>query len=90
LLSFAEENQRSTLWRIGYFACCGLVLIPAALLEFRYFVVPFFLLALNVRSSVRQAQIDTVLYLAINAITLYLFLYCPFTWPNGELCRFMW
>ena len=32
------------------------------------------------------------MYCALNALTLYLFLYRPFTWPSepGALQRFMW
>ena len=64
-----------------------LVLIPSPLLEFRYFILPFVMLRLHVveyaGSSVRKLAAESLVYLAVNALTLYVFLYRPFT-QNGD------
>ena len=39
-----------------------------------------------------QAQLLTsiAIFAAMNAATIYMFLYRPFAWPDGSLARFMW
>ncbi|ELR24476.1 asparagine-linked glycosylase, putative [Acanthamoeba castellanii str. Neff] len=41
----------SPLWRLAYFACTAVVLVPASLLEFRYFIIPFLFLLLHTMPS---------------------------------------
>ena len=69
-----------------YWLAVALVLIPSPLLEFRYFILPFVMLRVHVveyaGSSVRKLAVESLVYLAVNAIALYVFLYRPFV--NGD------
>jgi len=79
------------MWKVLYFICVSAVLIPAALLEFRYFIVPFLILALQIKpDSYLRTCGDLVVYGAINIVTIYIFTFRPFTWFDGEIARFMW
>ncbi len=67
------------------------VLIPAHLIEFRYFTVPFYLTFLHMRTPSTFALAAIVaLFAAANAATVYLFLARPFAWADGSIDRFIW
>jgi alpha-1,2-glucosyltransferase len=68
------------------------VLIPARLIEPRYFTVPWMLLQLHAGFGSSRAHVLAPLYLFafVNAATLYLFLCRSYTWPDGSTARFMW
>lgn len=40
--------------------------------------------------SVRQLLAMCMMFIAINAATMTLFLYHPFEWADGSVARFMW
>jgi len=84
--------RRHLLWCIGYVLSVSALLVPTALLEFRYYIVPYIIFRINIPvASLRQLISEISLYASINALTLYIFLYRPFRW-NSEvsLQRFMW
>ena len=57
----------------------------------RYFTVPFVLLALHMRPpGAWQLAAMGAAYAAVDAATVYMFLFRPFTWPDGSVARFMW
>jgi alpha-1,2-glucosyltransferase len=57
----------------------------------RYFTVPFVLLALHMRPPAPwQLAATGAAYAAVDAATVYVFLFRPFTWPDGSVARFMW
>ncbi|KAL4440524.1 hypothetical protein ABPG75_003525 [Micractinium tetrahymenae] len=86
----ALSHRRST-WVLGLAGAAAVVLVPAHLVEFRYFTVPFYLFFLHMRTPSPAALAATVaLFAAVNAATIYLFLARPFTWPDGSTARFMW
>lgn len=67
------------------------VLIPAHLIEFRYFTVPFFLAFLHMRTpSTASLAAIVASFAAANAATIYLFLARPFAWVDGSVARFIW
>ncbi|PRW39235.1 Dol-P-Glc:Glc(2)Man(9) c(2)-PP-Dol alpha-1,2-glucosyltransferase [Chlorella sorokiniana] len=67
------------------------VLIPAHLIEFRYFTVPFYLTFLHMRTpSTASLAAIVALFAAANAATIYLFLARPFAWADGSVARFIW
>lgn len=87
--------------------CCAAVsVVLQELIECRYFIVPFVLVRLELhslawpekpsaqrlKSALWPTLCELVLYLAVDAGTLYLFLYRPFRWTNDpkRLQRFMW
>ena len=84
--------HRHFLWCIGYVVSVTALLVPATLLEFRYYIVPYIIFRLNIpAASLRQLVAEICIYAAINMLTLYIFLHRPFRW-NSEvsLQRFMW
>jgi len=84
--------RRHCLWCIGYVLSVTALLVPATLLEFRYYIVPYIIFRLNVSVvSLRHLVAEVSMYAVINALTIYIFLHRPFQW-NSEipLQRFMW
>lgn len=78
--------------------CTASVLVPAHLVEFRYFTIPWYLHLLRPGSvlyeSSRRAALLKLLtlfgYLLLNAATMHLFLNKSFRWSDGSVARFMW
>ena len=85
-------RQQNFLWKLIYFVCVSVNLVPQMLLEFRYFIVPYIFFRLHSGfTSYVQVVLEFGLYAAVNAATLYLFMEKPFTWPNETgLQRFLW
>ncbi|KAF2278056.1 alpha-1,2 glucosyltransferas-like protein alg10 [Westerdykella ornata] len=86
-----------------WLAATSLSVVSAPLVEPRYFIVPWTIWRLHVprvtpagRKSRAPLDVtlilETVWYLAVNAITGYLFLYRGFSWPSepGKVQRFMY
>ncbi|KAI9308626.1 alpha-2-glucosyltransferase Alg10 [Cunninghamella echinulata] len=84
----------SILWMFGYIMTLILTLVPSPLLEFRYFILPLLFYCLHIPPPKNNLRIliTFVFYTAINSITLYIFLYHPFLWPQepNQSQRFMW
>ena len=80
------------LLRVVIVICTFVVLIPAHLVEFRYYTIPFFLhfFAAAGRASTNSMWLTTLAYLAVNTVTIYVFLFREFVWPDGSVARFMW
>ncbi|CAI5728393.1 unnamed protein product [Peronospora destructor] len=84
-------RRRSPLWRFVYTLAVCLVLIPSPLVELRYYCVPFAILHLNTSNqSAFHLWIVIAVCMAVNALTLYIFLYHPYSWVDGSTARFMW
>lgn len=75
-----------------FFLSCSISLIPQSLLEFRYFVIPFLIWRLNVRTvSWKQYLLEMASNVVINFATIYLFVRHTFRWESEEgFQRFMW
>jgi alpha-1,2-glucosyltransferase len=83
--------HRSPLWLLLLAGASCAVLVPAHLLEPRYFTIPFYLTFLHMRSPSTAALAAIVAgFAAVNAATIFLFLAAPFAWPDGSVARFMW
>jgi len=92
--SIARCLRKSDLiFKLVFPVCLAASLVPQALLEFRYFIVPFLLVRLQVRpSSFVKLFVELIFLLLVNTAVFYLFLYKPFKWDNApnEWQRFMW
>jgi alpha-1,2-glucosyltransferase len=80
-------------FKLAFPFCVMVNLTPQYLLEFRYFVIPFIIYRLQVRpQSWLHLILELIMFLTVNALTLYLFLFKPFEWPHepGVIQRFMW
>lgn len=79
------------IYSFGFWTCAAATLLPAGLLEFRYFTVPALLFAVHLKPprwywSVLQVACFT----AVNSATVYMFTERPFLWPDSSAARFMW
>ena len=72
--------------------CTFVSIVPQKLLELRYFIVPFVIWRLNIApTNPAVLSLEVLLYTAVNAFTLYMFVFNTFKWPqNSELQRIMW
>ena len=57
----------------------------------RYFTIPFMMLVLHMKPApLPQLYLTIPNYVMLNAMTLYVYLFCPFTGVDGSEARFMW
>jgi alpha-1,2-glucosyltransferase len=89
--------NNSLLWCIGLVICTSLVLVPAHLVEFRYFTVPCFLWQIHMltadsftTSSNIYRIVTIILHVTINSVVMWVFLYRTFQAPDGSIGRFMY
>ncbi|KAJ3415914.1 glucosyltransferase [Chytridiales sp. JEL 0842] len=89
----AEFGKRqSSLWILMFVICTAATLVPSPLLEFRYFVIPFFLYRLHLAQPTTNALMwEAVLHILVNAVAFGLFVGKPFRWSHvpDEIQRFM-
>ncbi|XP_048320353.2 dol-P-Glc:Glc(2)Man(9)GlcNAc(2)-PP-Dol alpha-1,2-glucosyltransferase isoform X2 [Ziziphus jujuba] len=80
------------IWVLAFFLATTAVLVPAPLIEFRYFTIPFFFLMLHSHVDDYQSWfLMGLLYIAINVFTMMMFLYRPFHWDHEPgIQRFIW
>lgn len=85
-------QQQNGVWKIMFWICVSVNLIPQMLLEFRYFIIPYLIFRIHMKmGSYFQMVLEILMNLAINAATLYLFIEKPFKWDNSnDWQRFMW
>ncbi|CAI0400353.1 unnamed protein product [Linum tenue] len=82
---------RPRVWVLAYFLATAAVLVPAPLIELRYYTLPFFFLMLHSSISYRSLMLMGLVYTAINAFTMTMFLFRPFQWSHEPgLQRFIW
>jgi len=85
------ERKRLIMWGIFMFMALCAVLLPASLIEFRYYIIPCILLGLHFTVPSRTAlTLELLCNIAVNAVTLYVFMWRPFIAPDGSVGRFMW
>nr|CDS26989.1 hypothetical transcript [Hymenolepis microstoma] len=80
---------------LGFLIATALAIVPAGLVEPRYFITPFIIWRLlkSSRSNESRAFIGEIfINFGINFATIYLFLYYPFKWISQPFTwqRFMW
>lgn len=91
--NFADSFKlRSLFWNLAFLSCLLAATVPQKLLEFRYFIVPYLLYRLHMPlPSLPRLLLEFLLYTAVNAATLYIFITKTFHWPDStETQRFMW
>uniref|UniRef100_A0A1D1Z5J7 Dol-P-Glc:Glc(2)Man(9)GlcNAc(2)-PP-Dol alpha-1,2-glucosyltransferase n=1 Tax=Anthurium amnicola TaxID=1678845 RepID=A0A1D1Z5J7_9ARAE len=85
-------KSKGKIWALLFFLACTAVLIPAPLIEFRYYTIPiiFFILNSQIDDNIYWLLI-AVLFLAVNFFTMLMFLLRPFHWPHEPgIQRFIW
>lgn len=85
-------SHKSQLWKLTFLFCLVVALFPQQLLEFRYFIIPYIILRLNISvNNWFQLLGETFVYIFINIIALYIFFYKTFYWQGSEdVQRIMW
>ncbi|KAI5061905.1 hypothetical protein GOP47_0022444 [Adiantum capillus-veneris] len=82
------ERKEKKLWRLVFFGAVAAVLVPTPLIEFRYYTVPLYIIALHTPLRTPKDCLSWVLiflqYSLVNLVTMYVFLYRPFYSPNEE------
>ena len=89
---FYALNHQNIVWKLSYFICLLVNLVPSMLFELRYFIIPYLIWRLNMpMPSHLTLFFEILVNLVINAATLYLFMEKPFQWDHDSLLqRFMW
>lgn len=90
-LSSVGRTQRK-IWVLVYFLATAATLVPAPLIEFRYYTIPFYFLILHSdNTDNRHWLLMGVLYMSLNIFTLMMFLFRPFHWDHEPgIQRFIW
>ena len=85
-------GHQSEFWQLVYFVCTSAVVVPQRLIEFRYFVVPYLIFRLHMPlQSYWKVSLELLVYSAVNAFTLYMYMFKPFVWGHEPgVQRFMW
>ena len=91
LISTLAEAQ-SIAWILLYSVSVLMVLVPAPLIEFRYYIIPYLIASINSKKRTRYIWMEIIMYIIVNAGTIYVFLQHPFQWNQdpGSKQRFMW
>ena len=85
-------KSQTRLWVLSFVLSVALALIPAPLVEFRYYTIPLVILVLHspVISNVKLLALG-FLYAAVDFFTLAMFLFRPFQWQHEPgTQRFIW
>ncbi|XP_008791275.2 dol-P-Glc:Glc(2)Man(9)GlcNAc(2)-PP-Dol alpha-1,2-glucosyltransferase isoform X2 [Phoenix dactylifera] len=85
-------KAQNRIWVFSFFISCALVLIPAPLIEFRYYTIPFYFLILHSQVTDYDQWLTVgTLYVAVNIFTMTMFLFRPFHWDHEPgTQRFIW
>ncbi|XP_050214369.1 dol-P-Glc:Glc(2)Man(9)GlcNAc(2)-PP-Dol alpha-1,2-glucosyltransferase isoform X2 [Mercurialis annua] len=91
IFSILVKGRQRT-WVLAYFLATAAVLVPAPLIEFRYYTIPFFFLMLHSRiDDNRSLILIGLMYAVINTFTMTMFLFRPFYWSHEPgVQRFIW
>ena len=79
-------------FQLGYSFCLFASIVPQSLLEFRYFIIPYMILRLQVlKPEIWQLLSEMVLYMLVNASTILIYSLKTIKWPDmDEPQRFLW
>jgi alpha-1,2-glucosyltransferase len=89
------SRSQSTLFVLGLVVCTAATIVPSPLLEFRYFILPYFFWRLHLSPglvSKWRGVLEFVFFEVVNAVTLWIFVKRPFEWASepGKVQRFIW
>lgn len=86
------DNYSRNVFISFHLLCTLLTILPAYLLEFRYFIIPFIIWRLHLKIDNRWAfRFELLTNVMINLITFYVFIFKPFYWDSStDLQRLMW
>ncbi|CAM0903928.1 unnamed protein product [Alopecurus aequalis] len=85
-------KSQTRVWVLSFVVAVALVLVPAPLIEFRYYTIPLVIVVLNspVIGNGKLLALGSA-YAAADLFILAMFLFKPFHWEHGTgTQRFMW
>eukprot|EP00873_Tetraselmis_striata_P023669 jgi/Tetstr1/443933/TSEL_031885.t1 len=78
-------------WAAMLLVCCAAALVPAWLVELRYFTIPAMHIALHLEPPPHWRLAATAAgFLLVNVATTAVFLRREFAWDDGSTARFIW
>ncbi|XP_057459005.1 dol-P-Glc:Glc(2)Man(9)GlcNAc(2)-PP-Dol alpha-1,2-glucosyltransferase isoform X2 [Lotus japonicus] len=85
-------KSQKKIWVLAYVLATAAVLIPTPLIEFRYYTIPFYFLALHCSKNDSQSWLLIgMVYVGVNIFTMMMFLFRPFHWDHEPgIQRFIW
>ncbi|CAL4058925.1 unnamed protein product [Meganyctiphanes norvegica] len=91
-LTYVFMSERNFVFKMMFVLCLCVCIVPQKLIELRYFIIPFLILRLQaVSRNWLQLWTETLYFLLINAVTLYIFVSKTFYWEDAsEPQRIMW
>nr|POE83053.1 dol-p-glc:glc(2)man(9)glcnac(2)-pp-dol alpha-1,2-glucosyltransferase [Quercus suber] len=91
ILSALGKVQRK-IWILAFFLATAAVLVPAPLIELRYYTIPLYFMILHSHINDYQSWLLMgLIYLALNVFTMTIFLFRPFHWDHEPgIQRFIW
>ncbi|KAJ0027254.1 hypothetical protein Pint_35428 [Pistacia integerrima] len=91
IFSILGKTQRK-IWVLAYFLATAAVLVPAPLIEFRYYAIPLYFMIFHsdINNDLHWLLMG-VLYIVLNIFTMMMFLFRPFHWDHEPgIQRFIW
>ena len=86
-----RSSNQSGLWVVIWWVAAVLTLVPAPLLEPRYWTTSVLMAHLHAPEYTwLSLSATSSVFFLVNMVTLSIFAYRPFAWPGGEIARFMW
>eukprot|EP00438_Fugacium_kawagutii_P036348 Skav232461 [mRNA] locus=scaffold75:90035:91390:- [translate_table: standard] len=86
-----RNSVHGGLWVLIWWVAAVLTLVPAPLLEPRYWTTAVLIAHVHSPEYTWLSLFATSsVFLLINVLTLCIFVHRPFWWPGGEVARFMW
>lgn len=85
-------KHKSITFKIAYWGCVVVTLVPQKLFELRYFIIPYLIFRLQMKPGLFwQLLFETLISLAVNLFTIYLFVTKTFYWSDSpDLQRIIW
>ncbi|XVF76633.1 hypothetical protein PTKIN_Ptkin13bG0282000 [Pterospermum kingtungense] len=89
---YSLDKTQRRVWILVHFLATSAVLVPAPLIEFRYYTIPFYFIMLHTGiNDCLSWLLMGILYAVLNVFTMRMFLFRPFHWDHEPgIQRFIW
>ncbi|KAL9250248.1 Dol-P-Glc:Glc(2)Man(9)GlcNAc(2)-PP-Dol alpha-1,2-glucosyltransferase-like protein [Drosera capensis] len=89
---FYSAKTQKKIWLVAFFLACAAAVVPAPLIEFRYYTIPFFILMLHSPVTDRSKWLLMwIVFIVVNFFIMSMFLFRPFKWDHEPgTQRFIW
>lgn len=78
-------RYKNVAFKIVYWCCVTISLVPQQLLEFRYYIIPYLIFRLQMKPGLPwQFVMESFTSIVVNLVTVYLFVTKTFYWPDSS------